>query len=456
PGERAGAPPGPPLGPGVVGGRTRAFLVHPKDPNILYAGAVSGGVWKTTDGGQHWTPLTDSLPNLSVGALAFDPADPNIVYLGGGEQYAPRAGLGIYRSADAGATWTLLAGTARSSNFTYVNRIAISTQNTQRFYAATNAGLMISRDGGATWTRAVAATYYGCVDLVIRTDQPTDQVFAACSGANSTATFSIYRNLDAGGAGIFTAVHTAPNMGRTVLALAPSRQSTIYVAAAGNPANPRDGDGLAGVWRSTSNGEPGSWTVQASGVDTNPFNFLLFSDTGQSTNAYCSTGATVANTSGTWGKMIVVDPVNPDRVWVGGVDLSRSDDGGVTWGVASQFRSGTAQNGHADRHAIIFHPGYDGAANQIAWQLTDGGIFRTDNAAADVSTGLRAGCQTEFRANSKVVWTSLNNDYSVTQFYRGAVYPGAQYYFGGSQDTGVNRGADGQPNGWRNLGGGDG
>src|SRR5262249_18146898 len=87
---------------------------------------------------------------------------------------------------------------------------------------------------------------------------------------------------------------------------------------------------------------------------------------------------------------------------------------------------------------------------------TDCGISRTDNAAADVSTGLRAGCQTEFRANSKVVWTSLNNDYSVTQFYRGAVYPGAQYYFGGSQDTGVNRGADGQPNGWRNLGGGDG
>src|SRR5262249_55232547 len=78
----AGASPWTPRGPGVVGGRTRAFLVHPKDPNILYAGAVSGGVWKTTDGGQHWTPLTDSPPNLSVGALAFDPADPNIVYLG--------------------------------------------------------------------------------------------------------------------------------------------------------------------------------------------------------------------------------------------------------------------------------------------------------------------------------------------------------------------------------------
>ena len=447
-----------PLGPGVVGGRTRSLVVNPKDPNILYAAAVTGGVWKSTDAGQHWKVLTDGLANMNVGALALDPVDPNIVYAGGGEQYGSFAGLGIFRSADAGATWTLLPGTARSNDFFYVNRIVVSPVSNQRLYAATRTGLMASRDGGATWSRALTAAYYGCQDLVIRSDQATDYLFAACSGATSTDTFSVYRNIDAAGAGSWANVYTAKNMGRSAIALAPSKQSTIYVASSGlgSPASARDGVGLAGVFRSAANGDPGSWTTQASGVDSNPFNFLLFSAAGSSTTAYCASGATVTNDGGTWGKLLAVDPVDSDRVWVGGVDLFRSDDGGLSWGVASEWDLSNAQTGHADRHTLVFHPGYDGAANQTAWQINDGGIFRTDNARAAVSTGTRAGCRTEFQANAKVAWTNLNTDYSVTQFYKGTAYPGGGYYFGGSQDTGINRGTDGNFNAWTRLGGGDG
>ena len=447
-----------PLGPGVIGGRTRSLVVNPKDPNLLYAGAVTGGVWKSTDAGQHWKAVTDGLANMNVGALALDPADPNIIYAGGGEQFGGFSGLGIFKSSDAGATWTLLPGTARSRDFFYVNRIVVSRISAGRLYAATLTGLMTSGDGGVTWSRALTASYYGCIDLAIRSDQTTDYLFAVCSGATATDTFSVYRNTDAAGAGTWAAVYTAKNMGRSAISLAPSKQSTIYVAASGlgSPASPRDGVGLAGVFRSTVNGDPGSWTTQASGVDSNPFNFLLFSSAGSSTTAYCASGATVTNDGGTWAKLLAVDPVDPDRIWVGGVDLFRSDNGGLLWGVASEWDISNAQSAHADRHALLFHPGYDGSGNQIAWQINDAGIFRTDNASATVSTGTRAGCRTEFLANSKVAWTNLNTDYSVTQFYKGDAYPGGQYYLGGSQDTGINRGAAGAINAWTRLGGGDG
>ena len=71
-----------PLGPGNVGGRTRSFLIHPSDPNTMYAGSVGGGVWKTTDGGASWTPLSDFLPSIGISAMAMDPKNPDVLYAG--------------------------------------------------------------------------------------------------------------------------------------------------------------------------------------------------------------------------------------------------------------------------------------------------------------------------------------------------------------------------------------
>jgi hypothetical protein len=104
------------IGPGDIGGRTRALAIHPLDHEIMYAGGVSGGVWKTTDGGQSWTALDDFLPNLAVASIAIDPIDPDVLYVGTGEGYYPVSsptveaiflrGLGIFKSIDGGATWT--------------------------------------------------------------------------------------------------------------------------------------------------------------------------------------------------------------------------------------------------------------------------------------------------------------------------------------------------------------
>jgi hypothetical protein len=147
------------LGPGNVGGRTRSILIDPTSPSTVYAGAVTGGVWKTTDGGNTWTPLTDLLPVLNIGALAMDPTNSQIIYAGTGESYTGFPGQGIFKSTNGGTTWTLLPAT---STFIYTNKLKISANNAQRIYAATSTGVWTSADAGTTWTQSLGNPANGC------------------------------------------------------------------------------------------------------------------------------------------------------------------------------------------------------------------------------------------------------------------------------------------------------
>ncbi len=454
------------LGPGAIGGRTRALLIHPTDPNTMYAAAVTGGIWKSTDAGQHWIPLTDGLPNLTFSTLAFDPKDPKVIYAGQGERYAYFSGLGIVKTTDGGNTWNYLPATLGKADFAYVNRIVVSTVNSQHLYVATDTGLLSTKDGGVTWTRApLSADFYGCVDLVARTDTPTDTLFAACSSVRSSDAGFIWRNTDAGGAGVWTKVLSPANMGRAAIGIAPSNPAVVYVAAAGIGSNPqsdqgyREGSGLAGLYRSAANGDLNSWSTQTSSSDPNPFNALILSYGSNFAPAYCANGTPIPADVGygSWGMFIAVDPLNPDIVWAGNSSLHRSDDGGRNWGVAEGWYSVPNLTGsHSDRHGLIFANGFNGTTNQTIFHITDGGIYRSDNARAAVSTGPRAGCQTEYVKNTSLTWTQLNTDYSTNQFWRGAAYPGGQYFMGGLQDNGIVRGAETGFNSWTTLGGGDG
>src|SRR6266478_6192589 len=195
------------LGPGNIGGRTRSMLIHPADANTIYAGSVGGGVWKTTDGGASWTPLTDLLASLGASALAMDPKDPSVLYAGTGEWYTASnrgdsiRGAGIFKSTDAGSTWTQLTATANSF-FYYTNKIVVSPNDSRRIYVATYGGVWFSGDAGATWRRVLDRTgpNVGCQDLVIRSDQPVDYLLAACGTVPAPQTV-VFRNTDAAGAG---------------------------------------------------------------------------------------------------------------------------------------------------------------------------------------------------------------------------------------------------------------
>src|SRR5262245_12030029 len=425
-----------PLGPGNIGGRTRAILINPQDANVMYAAGVSGGVWKTTNGGQSWAPIADLIGNITVSSMAMEPGDPNVIYVGTGEgvygfeedtSVGDFRGAGIFKTTDGGANWTRLEGT-KNENFYYINDLVVSPNNKNRIYAATQTGVWRSTDGGVNWTRVLNAlndddnsVIGGCLDLAIRTDKQTDFVFASC-GTFEPAT--IYRNTDAGGAGTWESALTEQEMGRTSLAIAPSNQDFVYALASSIDFGPYE-LGLHAVFRSTSGGATGSWTKQVSNENQTKLNTLLLSNPIVATLTDCQLDLSDNFLNQGWyDNVIAVDPLDPDRVWVGGIDLFRSDDGGRNWGVASYWwleSSGTVKSSpysHADQHAIIFHPQYDGAGNQTMFVGGDGGLFRTDNARAAVATGKTATCRGE---NSSVRWISINNSYGVTQFYSGAV-----------------------------------
>jgi photosystem II stability/assembly factor-like uncharacterized protein len=451
-----------PLGPGNAGGRTRALVIRPDDPNTMYAGTVGGGVWKTTDGGQTWTPLTDLLPSIGIGALAMDPQSPDTLYAGTGEFYTNTnttgntiRGAGIFKTTDGGATWTQLAGTTGSSFWYYVNKLVISPNDSRRIYAATWDGIALSVDAGATWRTVLSrpGNQIGCQDLAIRTDQAKDYIFAGCSGGSGVTNPAIYRNVDAAGAGTWDIVFTTPNMWRSTLAIAPSNQSIIYAAVASTETGNYSG-GLLGVFRSSSNGDSGSWEMRVSNKDSNFLNTILFSNPRDAYLDVCSGGTRTFTNQGGYDNIIAVDPLNSDVVWVGGIGMFRSDDGGRNWGIASFWNANPPQYAHEDQHVIVFHPNYNGNDNQTLFFANDGGIYRTDNALAPQAMGDRAGCAP---FATSVAWSNLNHGYFATQFYHGAVYPGGGAYIGGAQDNGEWRGSDGNgPLDWRRLYTGDG
>ncbi len=443
-----------PLGPGNIGGRTRSLVIHPDNPKIMYAGGVGGGVWKTTDGGESWRPMSDLMPSVAVNALAMDPKDPETLYAGTGENYSGDGirGLGIFKTTDGGETWNLLQATS-SSSFWYTNRIVVSPVDHQRIYAATYGGVWYSPDGGVRWTRVLdrRSPNLGCQDVVIRSDQTTDYVFAACVSRASGTTSAIFRNTDASGNGKWEQVFSDKNLDRASLALAPSDQSIIYALAASRETG-NNQFGLLGVYRSASNGDAETWEARATVKDDNRINRVLLTNPSGAFNDVCSGGNPTFSNQGDYDNSIAVDPYNPDVVWAGGIDVFRSDDGGANWGIAAFWQATGPRLVHADVHVLLFPPNY--GAKPALYAATDGGIFRTDNPSAETATGLRAGCSPY---PTSIEWKSLNNGYAVTQFYHGAVYPGGMAYAAGAQDNGTSRGADGWgSNGWRSIRGGDG
>lgn len=451
------------LGPGNIGGRTRTLLIDPSAPDLMYAGGVSGGVWKTVDAGQRWEPVGDALTNLAVNSMAMDPQDRNVLYAGTGEGYfreevrgtgLPLRGDGIYVTRDAGATWQQLAST-RTPDFHWVNDLEISRHDSQRIYAATRTGVWRSADGGNTWTHVLPMNVQGgCLELALRTDVESDYLFASC-GTFARAT--IHRNIRAESADAWESVLSDVNMGRTSLAIAPSRQSTIYALAASNEPGNSSYQGMLAVFRSDESGDAGSWRATVTNTDASKVNRLLLTNPVAATISDCQFGETDSFvTMGWYCNVIAVDPLDAERVWAGGVDLFRSDDGGRTFGVASYWWTNETNPSfaHADHHGIVFHPDYDGAANQTMFSTGDGGVYRTDNARAAVALGTKATCDSSLSA---LRFTALNHNFGVTQFYNGAVFPDGRRFIGGAQDNGTLLGeVDSGTDGWKRVHGGDG
>ncbi|HTO12128.1 MAG TPA: hypothetical protein VMQ51_11190, partial [Candidatus Binatia bacterium] len=450
-----------PLGPGNIGGRTRAIVVDPGTPTTMYAGGVAGGVWKTTNGGGTWTALTDTLlPNLAVSSLAMDPSNSSILYAGTGEGFfnadAVR-GAGIFKSIDGGASWSQLATTA-NSNFFFVNKLVALSSTT--LVAATKTGLWQSVDAGATWVQKMAAS--DCFDIAKTASAP--YILGSC-GQFTAGASAVYRSVDSGatwtpvlGAGSLT---PDANIGRASVSIAPS-DATIAYALTDSLAGGTYNLGLNAVYRSADSGL--TWTATVRNTNPTFLNTMLLTNpifAAPFSLAPCF-GANQFFNQGWYDNVIAVDPADPNRVWAGGIDLFRSDDGGASWGLASFWWRGASPGAfaHADQHAIVFHPNYDGTTNTTVFVGNDGGIFKATNARAATTTSICGPPPNGPGPDTSVVWTELNNNYGVTQFYHGLPFPGADggnTFFGGTQDNGTVLGTvAGGIDGWSTINSGDG
>ncbi|HET8773369.1 MAG TPA: hypothetical protein VFP80_06250, partial [Thermoanaerobaculia bacterium] len=452
------------LGPGNIGGRTRTLVIDPQQTETMYTGGVSGGVWKTTDGGAAWRPTGDTLANIAVNSLAMDPRDNHRLYAGTGEGYfretvrgtgLPLRGGGIFVSTDAGENWSILEST-RNSDFHFVNDLIVSSVDSSRIYAATRAGVFRSSDGGQSWTRILSVSAAGgCLDLVARPHAGSDYLYASC-GTLGQAT--VYRNTDAAADGAWSAVLSEANMGRTSIAVAPSNPDVVYALSASNvSAPPGFNQGLLAVFRSDQAGTAGTWQAVVRNTAADRLSTLLLTNPVAAAEVECDfSNQNQFVTMGWYCNAIAVDPTNPDRVWAAGVDLFRSDDGGATWGVASYWWANRATPSyvHADQHAIVFHPDFDGNTNDTLFAANDGGIYKTDEASDDVLRGITTLCDP---ANGEIAWQPISGSLGITQFYHGAVFPNGREYIAGAQDNGTLLGRDDQgANGWTPVAGGDG
>jgi hypothetical protein len=458
-----------PLGPGNIGGRTRTLVIHPTQPDIMYAGGVSGGVWKTTDGGQSWTPLADRIANIAINSMAIHPTNPDVLYVGTGEGYfreivrgtwLPLRGAGIFKTEDGGTTWSQLASTDKPA-FHWVNDLIVSLKDPNRLYAATRTGVHISENGGRSWSQSLDPEVNGgCLDLALRTDLAADWLFASCGTFEQS---TVYRRRIAANEE-WEAVLSEPGMGRTSLAIAPSNQSVIYALSASNYPEPHgpagnSGQALHAVYRSTGAGAAGTWRVRVDRTDPVKVNTLLLTNPLGASYVECGEGDENSWTPMGWYcNVIAVDPTNPDVLWAGGVDLFRSDDGGGNWGLASywfaKYPTRLPSYVHADQHAIVFHPDYDGVSVKTMFSATDGGIFRTDNPDRYIGQTEAAICDPGYSA---VRFDDLNHGFGITQFYHGAPYPDGAGYLGGTQDNGTILGLhQWGRDGWVSVSGGDG
>jgi len=272
--RRGGGPPPEPLtfrfvGP-IVGNRVASIAGIPGDPTTYYAGAASGGVWKTTDAGNHWTPVSDSMPVAAIGALAVAPSDPSVVWAGTGEAWAIRdsdvIGDGIYKSVDAGKTWTNM-GLAETGR---IGRIIVHPSNPDIVFVCAagrltgpqqERGVFRTTDGGQHWDRVLFVDENtGCSGLSIDAKNPrtlfagTWQVemhpWAELSGGPGSGIYVSHN-----GGTNWTKVEAPglpkPPLGKIDVAIAPADSSRVYALI-----QTKD---QGSVWRSDDGG--GSWRV---------------------------------------------------------------------------------------------------------------------------------------------------------------------------------------------------
>jgi len=421
-----------------VSGRTSAVAVDPSNPNVVYVGGAQGGVWKTTDGGGTWTPLSDFEASLAIGAIAIDPANPQVVYVGTGEQtnsVGSYYGAGILKSTNGGATWTQLGqatfvgpfgSTFMPGGGARISSLAINPSNPQIILAGVqintglaDAGVYCSNDGGMNWTQVLSGAMG--TEVVYDPTPPGNIAYAALGRAAGDPQNGIYRSTNADQScamqtwaarnGTSPNVIPAGTAGRIEISIAPSSPGTLYASIAGATSGSNH---LIGVFKTVDSGL--NWSQLA------PSNTLL------------SGTATTCSPQCWYDHVIRVHPNNPNVVYLGGSAsgftagnyLIRTTDGGTNW---SPIATDGVDRLHVDIQSMGFATSMGNATRLYVGN--DGGVWSTD-----VSGG-GAGAIDWVNHNGPAAGSSMA--LGTLQYYPGhSIHPGnPDFTIGGTQDNGT-------------------
>jgi len=413
------------IGPKNFSGRMIGLAFNPQNPNTLWGGSASGGLWKSTTDGigvKAWDYVHTGFPVLGVMAIAVNPLDSNEIYIGTGEVYKYRNtgegigertsrgtyGIGVLKSVDNGANWTKVLDWDYG-NLRGVNDMLINPLKTSTVWAATSEGLYVSYDAGTSWELKVTAL--NAIDILMH-PQDTSIVFVACGNFSSEG-HGIYRSVNGGVD--FEKISNGNNglpstySGKTMLDMQLNEPFTLFASIANTFST-------EGLFSSTDNGD--TWK-RLTNVD-------------------------YATYQGWFSHDVAVHPENENEVVVVGVLAYKSEDGGKTLAQRSGNSAGsneaTPVGGpegppgycHVDMHRVMYHP----VEYNKVYYVTDGGFF------VSLDGGL--------------TFESRNGSLQTQQFYAdfSNSHQDSIFAIGGMQDnnTAVYEGNDS----WRRVVGGDG
>ena len=400
-------------------GRVNCIAFHPKDSLTFYLGFGQGGIWKTTNGGKSYLPLGDNLPILRISGITLDPNNADIIYASladfayiGYDLYtADRKrntyyGIGVWKSTDGGKTWkqTGLKNQLSEGINSITRTVWVNPKNSKEVLVVGTKGIFKSFDGGDSWSAKVLDKM---TSALIQHPTNTNLLFASgvYVATIKQGEAGVWKSEDAGNT--WKLVPTGINstvVQRVEMAISPTNPNLIYAVTC--DAN----NGFEGFYRSFDTGE----TWQKSAFKGN----LL------------STVYTASGGQGFYDLCILVHPTKPQTVYVGGLILNETTDGGNSWKQATGYSTI-----HPDQHAFGYNP-----VNKTIYLCNDGGVYATKEIIASTTQNLS--------------WTFVAKGINATSCYRLGVSEDGKKVITGAQDNNMFLTENGKP--WTNEFGGDG